>query len=185
MSRVLSLGGRQPATTTFSDGQEDLNCGILEQWKQTRACTVLPRCNRKAYGQKEKHMGIIIKKKVYELADEGLHNVVLSRIEDLGAVETKNGTKQKAAIYFTCLDQKAKDGSDVDIRHLVNQVITDKSTLGKMLNALKIKSGEDFDMDDLIGLKCQIVVIHNEADNGNTYANISSFIPVKRAVETV
>ena len=73
----------------------------------------------------------------------------------------------------------------MDIRHLVNQVITDKSTLGKMLNALKIKSGEDFDMDDLIGLKCQIVVIHNEADNGNTYANISSFIPVKRAVETV
>ena len=125
-------------------------------------------------------MGIVITKKVYELADEGLHNVVISRIDDVGLVETQNGMKDKAAIYFTCLDQKAKDGGDVDLRYLVNKVITDKSTLGKMLKALKIDPNDNFDMDDLIGIKAQVVVQHNKAENGNTYANITSFIPTKR-----
>ena len=125
-------------------------------------------------------MGIVITKKVYELADEGLHNVVISRIDDVGLVETQNGTKDKAAIYFTCLDQKAKDGGDVDLRYLVNKVISDNSTLGKMLAALKITAGNNFDMDDLIGIKAQVVVQHNKAENGNTYANITSFIPTKR-----
>ena len=125
-------------------------------------------------------MGIVITKKVYELADEGLHNVVISRIDDVGLVETQNGTKDKAAIYFICLDQKAKDGGDVDLRYLVNKVISDNSTLGKMLAALKITAGNNFDMDDLIGIKAQVVVQHNKSENGNTYANITSFIPTKR-----
>jgi len=125
-------------------------------------------------------MGIVITKKVYELADEGLHNVVISRIDDVGLVETQNGMKDKAAIYFTCLDQKAKDGGEVDLRYLVNKVITAKSTLGKLLAALKITAGDNFDMDDLIGIKAQVVVQHNKAENGNTYANITSFIPTKR-----
>jgi len=125
-------------------------------------------------------MGIVITKKVYELADEGLHNVVISRIDDVGLVETQNGTKDKAAIYFTCLDQKAKDGGDVDLRYLVNKVISDNSTLGKMLAALKITAVNNFDMDDLIGIKAQVVVQHNKSENGNTYANITSFIPTKR-----
>jgi len=125
-------------------------------------------------------MGIVITKKVYELADEGLNNVVISRIDDVGLVETQNGTKDKAAIYFTCLDQKAKDGGDVDLRYLVNKVISDNSTLGKMLAALKITAGNNFDMDDLIGIKAQVVVQHNKSENGNTYANITSFIPTKR-----
>jgi len=103
----------------------------------------------------------------------------------VGIVETQNGMKDKAAIYFTCLDQKAKDGGEVDLRYLVNKVITAKSTLGKLLAALKITAGDNFDMDDLIGIKAQVVVQHNKAENGNTYANIMSFVPVKRGVEQV
>ena len=130
-------------------------------------------------------MGIVVKKRVYELADEGLHNVVITRIEDIGMVETQKGMKDMAAIYFTCQDQTAKDGSDVDLRYQVNKVISQKSNLGKLLAALKVEAGDNFDMDDLIGLKIQVVVQHNKADNGNTYANISSFVPVKRGVEQV
>ena len=130
-------------------------------------------------------MGIVVTKKVYELADEGIHNVVITRIEDVGIVETQNGMKDKAAIYFTCLDQKAKDGGEVDLRYLVNKVISANSTLGQLLAALKITAGDNFDMDDLIGIKAQVVVQHNKAENGNTYANIMSFVPVKRGVEQV
>jgi hypothetical protein len=130
-------------------------------------------------------MGIVVTKKVYELADEGIHNVVITRIEDVGMTETQNGMKDKAAIYFTCLDQKAKDGSDVDLRYSVNKVITAKSTLGKLLAALKITAEDNFDMDDLIGIKAQVVVQHNKADNGNTYANITSFVPTKKGIEQV
>jgi hypothetical protein len=49
-----------------------------------------------------------------------------------------------------------------------------------MLAALKITAGNNFDMDDLIGIKAQVVVQHNKSENGNTYANITSFIPTKR-----
>jgi len=131
-------------------------------------------------------MGIIVKKPKYELADEGLHNVVISRIDDVGLVETKlYGTKDMAAIFFTCLDQSAKDGSDVDLRYVVSKKITRKSKLGLMLVALKVTSGDEFDLDDLIGLKVQIVVQHNTAEDGRVFANIMSFVPVKRGVEQV
>ena len=127
-------------------------------------------------------MGIVIKKTVYEKADEGIHNVVLSRIEDIGLVETvQYGTKDQFAMYFTCLDQKGKDGGDVDLRYVVTKKLTPKSKLGQMLADLNITFSEDsFDTDDLVGVKCQVVVRHNKADNGNVYANITEFVPIRR-----
>lgn len=37
-----------------------------------------------------------------------------------------------------------------------------------------------FDLERLVGVNCQISVIHNAGKNGNVYANISSILPIKR-----
>jgi hypothetical protein len=107
-------------------------------------------------------MGIVVKRKEFELAVEGLHNAVISAIEDLGFVETTKGMKDKARIFFTMLDQKGKDKRDIDASLSVNKVLGEKSNLGKLLKSLKISYAEELDLDILIGMKCQVVIQHNE-----------------------
>jgi hypothetical protein len=118
-------------------------------------------------------MSLVIKKKVYELMTEGLHNVSITRVDDLGPQETMYGTKDKARIIFTALDQKTVDGEPVDAAVYVNKVITSKSSLGILLDKLGVDgSADEFDLNDVVGIKCQGVVEHKDND-GRTFANIT------------
>jgi len=128
-------------------------------------------------------MSLVIKPKVYELMVEGLHNVVITKVEDLGMQETNFGTKDRARIVFAAADQKDKEGKPVEIWMSVNKVINPKSTLGKLLAALKVPQPEEFDLNSIVGIKTQVVVQHNEKD-GKTYANIASVIPTVKKSET-
>lgn len=65
-------------------------------------------------------MGIVVKQKECELPTEGLHTAVISRIEDLGIVETANGKKDKARIFFTIFDEKAKHKTDAEVFMSIN-----------------------------------------------------------------
>lgn len=129
-------------------------------------------------------MALVVKQKEYELMTEGLHNVNITRVDDLGKVDTQYGTKEKARIIFTATDQKGKGGDAVDAVMTVNCVLGAKSSLGKLLNSLGITAGSEFDLNDLVGTKCQIVVQHNESD-GKTYANIVTVLKVKKASQEV
>jgi hypothetical protein len=129
-------------------------------------------------------MALVVKQKEYELMTEGLHNVNITRVDDLGKVDTQYGTKEKARIIFTATDQKGKGGDSVDAVMTVNCVLGAKSSLGKLLNSLGITAGSEFDLNDLVGTKCQIVVQHNESD-GKTYANIVTVLKVKKASQEV
>ena len=123
-------------------------------------------------------MSLVIKERVYENLSEGLHNVTISRIEDLGLQETNFGTKDRARIYFTASDQKAKDGSAVDATMTVTKSLHSKSALGKLLASLGVVVGAEFDLNDIIGTKCQVVIQHKESD-GKTYANIASVLKIR------
>lgn len=131
-------------------------------------------------------MATVIKQKEYELMEEGLNNVVISRIEDLGKVETQHGVKEMAEIYFKSLTQKAKDGSDVESRIRVNCVLGAKSTLRKMvLTPLNIVPGKEFDLNSLVGIKCQVLIQHNTIEDGRTFANVASILKAKKASQEV
>jgi hypothetical protein len=128
-------------------------------------------------------MSLVIKKKQYELMSEGLHNVTITRVDDLGPQETMYGTKDKARIVFTALDQKDKAGDAVDAVMSVNKVITSKSSLGILLDKLGIDgSADEFDLNDVVGVKCQVVIEHKEND-GRTYANITSVLKNRKSAE--
>jgi hypothetical protein len=126
-------------------------------------------------------MGVQITKKVFEIADAGLHNAKIVRTEDLGLVEGgKYGAKEKVLIVFECLDQQDSQGNNVEVWGRFTQSIGEKSMLGKLLAALRITPGDTFDTDDLLGSRVQLVVVHS--DDGK-YANIDTFIPL-RATKT-
>ena len=130
--------------------------------------------------QKAGNVGsLVIKTKTFEQMTEGLHNVTITKVEDLGLQETNFGTKDRARIMFTAADQKDKEGKAVDVFMSVTKSLHSKSQLGKLLAALKIPVGAEFDLNDIVGVKCQVVIQHNEKD-GKTYANVASVIPVSK-----
>lgn len=119
---------------------------------------------------------VVIKDKVYEQMSEGLHNVVITKYDDLGLQETQFGTKDRVRIVFQAQDQKDKTGEPINVFMTATKSLHSKSQLGKLLATLKIPAGAEFDMDDLVGIKCQVVIQHKESD-GKTYANIATVLP--------
>ena len=127
-------------------------------------------------------MGVQITKKVFEIADAGLHNAKIVRTEDLGLMEGgKFGAKEKILVVFECLDQQDSEGKNVEVWGRFTKSIGEKSMLGKLLAALRITPGDTFDTDDLLGSRVQLVIVHSD---DNKYANIETFIPLKATKTT-
>lgn len=122
---------------------------------------------------------LIVKQREFELMSEGLHNVTITKVEDVGAVETKYGVKDRVRIFFTASDQKDKEGNPVDAIMSANKTLGKKTTLSKLLNSLGIEVGSEFDLNTLIGIKCQVVIEHTESE-GRTYANIATVLKVRK-----
>jgi hypothetical protein len=114
----------------------------------------------------------IVSKKIFELPSEGLHLAQITRVDDVGQVETSFGVKEKIRIIFTMLDEKGKDGTPLDAMISANKVLGEKSTLGKLLAELKIPCGDTFDTDDLLSVKTQVIISHKEGKDRN-YANVT------------
>jgi hypothetical protein len=87
-------------------------------------------------------MGIVVKQKECVLPTEGLHNAVISRIEDMGIVETATGKKDMARIFFTTIDPEAKESNEAFLS--VNKVLNGNGNLSKLLKSLKISDAKEF-----------------------------------------
>jgi hypothetical protein len=114
---------------------------------------------------------------------EGLHNVTITRVEDLGLQETMYGSKDQARIYFTAQDQKDKEGKAVECPMTVTCSLHPKSKLAKLLNTLGIQfSEETFDLNVVVGIKCQVVIEQAEnKDSGQPYAKIVSVLKTRKS----
>lgn len=129
-------------------------------------------------------MSLVIKKAEYEKATEGLHNVTVTKVEDLGNVETKNGVKPFVRVVFTVNDQKDKEGKAIEIFQRFTSSLGAKSFLTKFLTQLGYTNlGAEFDLEEIVGTKAQVVVEHVEKD-GQTYANIASVLKQKKTTST-
>ena len=131
-------------------------------------------------------MSLIVKDRVYEQMTEGLHNVIITRVEDLGVQDTKFGAKDQARIYFTAQDQKDKEGKAVDVPMTVTTTsLHPKSKLAKLLVSLGLSSdNETFDLNALVGIKCQIVAEQNtNKETGKAYASIATILKNRKSQE--
>jgi len=117
-------------------------------------------------------MSLIVEKRVEQMS-EGLHNVTITKVEDLGQQVTQFGKRDMAAIYLTD-DQKSRL---VDVRLRVAQSLQPDGSLARFLTALNIPFGDTFDLRELVGLKCQVVIQHKEKDS-EIHATVAAVLKV-------
>jgi hypothetical protein len=97
--------------------------------------------------------------------DEGEHPATISKIEDEDDVETQYGIKDRYIITFDV----EGDGSSIEIRKRYTKSMFPKSNLFKLISIL---AGDDFDgqgydVDELVGKRCRVVVTHRTNEETN------------------
>lgn len=126
-------------------------------------------------------MSIIAKenKVEYSTAPEGLYQAVCCDVVDLGMVTDEYGQRHKIQIRWQLEDLDPKTGKPFLMTRKYTLSLHKKSALRPMLETWRGKkfSNEEldgFDIERLIGVNCQIQVLHNIATDGKTYANVQA-----------
>lgn len=137
-------------------------------------------------------------KREWSQPPEGLHQAVCSDIVDLGLVTTEWGEKNKVRLLFE-LGMFNEDGITEQLNHDTDpprrfQVrrdfglsLSEKSALRPFLEAWRGRRFsaaelEGFDLERLIGVNCQLQIIHHITEQGKTYANIQAAVPLGRGM---
>lgn len=120
-------------------------------------------------------------------APEGLHQAVCVDVVDLGLVKGPFGEKHKVEIRWQIDAVNADTGRRFDVRRWYTLSLHEKSNLRKDLETWrgqKFTADElkGFDLERLIGVNCQVQVIHNLSDEGKTYANVQAIVPAPAKV---
>jgi hypothetical protein len=124
-------------------------------------------------------MSLVIEKRVSGQMSEGLHSVTVTKVEDLGLQATRSGTKDMAAIYFTADDQNDKGGKPVDACLKVIQTLHPQNNLVKLLTQLGVPFGDTFDLNEVVGISCQVVIQHEE-DGGKINAKVAAVLKLRK-----
>lgn len=125
-------------------------------------------------------------------APEGLHQAVCVDVVDLGMQETPWGPKHKVELRWQ-LDQvdpvSAQKGTAR--RYMVTNRYTlslsEKATLRHHLEAWRGKRFtheelEGFDLEVLVGINCQLQVVHNVKSEGRVWAAVQAIVPLGKGM---
>lgn len=130
----------------------------------------------------------------FKLCPAGTHIGICNLIADLGLQKTFYGDKHKVYIRFEIPDERVeytKDGKTISgpmsVGLTVSPSLSKKATLRSLLESWRGREFtkeelEGFDLFKVLGAPCQVVVIHQKADNGNTYANIKALVPLPKGM---
>jgi hypothetical protein len=113
---------------------------------------------------------------------EGLHQAVCVDVIDLGSVLTAWGDKPKVRVIWQVEEIEAATNQRYEVRGMYTLSLSEKSNLRKHLESWRGKKFtplelRGFDLEHLIGVNCQIQVIHNISDDGRTFANVQAIVP--------
>ena len=140
-------------------------------------------------------MALLVKdsKKEYTAAPEGLHSAVCVDVVDLGEMETQWGAKHKIEIRWVLevLDEDGrpqndpKTGKPFMVTQRYTASLAEKSKLRPMLEAWRGRKFskeelEGFDVEKLVGVNCQLQVVHNIVSDGGVYSNVQAVVPAAR-----
>jgi len=119
-------------------------------------------------------------------APAGLHQAVCVDVVDLGIKETKWGDKHKVQIRWQ-IDKVNEKGKSFLVVQNYTLSLNEKAGLRKHLDAWRGKKFtkeelEGFDLESLIGVNCQLQVVHNEYD-GKVFANVQAVVPLGKGME--
>lgn len=134
-------------------------------------------------------MGIIAKdsRRDWTPAPEGLHQGVCVDVVDLGLVQTQWGEKHKVRIIWQLEHENPDTQKRFEVRRDFGLSLSEKSHLRPTLEAWRGRKFtkeelDGFDLEKLLGANCQVQVVHNITEDGNTYANIQAIVPLGKGM---
>jgi hypothetical protein len=104
-----------------------------------------------------------------------------------GSFEGKPNVLPKIILAFEINRRISSGHSRANERFAISRKYTfsfgKRSNLGKDIESwlnrkLTENERKDFDIETMVGANCLLSIVHNEAANGNTYANIQSIMPI-------
>lgn len=125
--------------------------------------------------------------KAFVPAPEGLHQAVCCDVIDLGVVETQFGSKHRIQICWL-INELNDDGRLFMVSKRYTSSLNEKASLRQDLEAWRGKkfSKEElrgFDVEALIGVNCQVQVVHGQSPDGRTWANVKSVVPLSKGMQ--
>lgn len=129
---------------------------------------------------------------------EGLFQAVCADVVDLGLVKTEWGDKPKVRLLFQLglfnedgvtesLNHDTDPPKRFEVRRDFGLSLSEKSALRPFLESWRGKKFtkdelDGFDLERLLGVNCQVQLIHNITEQGKTYANIQAAVPLGRGM---
>lgn len=119
-------------------------------------------------------MSTLVKRKVHEPSiAEGWHNATIDSVKAEYGVTTNYGVKDRATIEFEV------GGTYLKLRCTLS--LNPKSKLyGVIAELAGGAPGEEYDLEDLVGLRCRVLVSHYESDSGDVWENIDKVKAIGR-----
>jgi hypothetical protein len=135
-------------------------------------------------------MSIIAKnnKRDFTPAPEGLWPAVCVDVVDKGMQKTPWGDTHKVEIRWVLSETMVNTGKPFMVTKRYTLSLHEKSNLRRELETWRGKkfTGEEsdaFDLEKLLGVNCQLQVIHNSSDDGSVYANVQAIVPAGRGMD--
>ena len=124
-------------------------------------------------------------KKDYTPAPEGLHQAVCVDVVDLGIVKSQYGDQPKIEIRWVLDDLDPKTEKPYMVVSRFTPSLHEKSRLRPLLEAWRgrrfsVEELKGFDIEKLLGANCQIQIVHNITNDGQTYANVQAVVPIAK-----
>lgn len=129
-------------------------------------------------------MPILVRKpeSSWEPCPEGLHQGVCVDVVDLGTLPTPWGDKPKVELRWQTDFINARTGRRFELRKRYTASLHEKAKLrqdlecwrGRKFTEVELQS---FDLEKLLGVNCQLQVIHTLSDEGRTYDSVQTIVP--------
>ena len=131
-------------------------------------------------------MAIIARKpeSTFTPCPEGLHHAVCVDVIDLGVLQTTWGDKHKVRIVWQ-IEEQDETGRRYQPRKQYTISLHEKASLRKDLEAWRGRKFTEaelagFDLEKLVGVNCQLQVIHDITEDAKIYANVQAVVPAPK-----
>jgi hypothetical protein len=126
-------------------------------------------------------------KKAFTPAPEGLHQAVCVDVVDLGLVEGPWGAKPTVEIRWELDLTHEETGRPFLVSKRYTLTLNEKGNLRPMLEAWLARKFtpqelEGFDLEKLLGVSCQLQLVHVLTERGAVFANVQAVVPLGRGM---
>jgi hypothetical protein len=126
-------------------------------------------------------------RKTFTPAPEGLHQAVCVDVVDLGLVEGPWGAKPTVELRWELDLTHEETGRPFLVSKRYTLTLNEKGNLRPMLEAWRGRKFtpqelEGFDLEKLLGVSCQLQLVHVLSDRGGLFANVQAVVPLGRGM---